>query len=500
MLRILGSHQRLCSGWTRREMLAVGGLAPLSLGLADWLQMQEYSAASTDRSGFGRAKRIILLYLMGAASQYETFDPKPEAPAEIRGEFGPTQTALPGLAICDRLPKLAQVADRVAVVRSMSHPHNNHSNVYTLTGRPAVDFGSETSPYDHRHWPFFGSMLQYLARRKDALAPISEIPNNIALPFPLSRRNFIQRGGPYGGFLGRTYDPVWTEFEGKATRSVMRDSAFGGAEFSVRDPYLGITPESRLSISRGGSLQPGMTLDRLDRRRNLLGQLDIAHRAADESMSGQSLDRFQQMAWSLITSKKVREALDVAREPMATRERYGMTLFGQATLAGRRLLEAGAPMVSVMWDEIDAINSAWDTHFRIFSRLGDELLPGLDGALSSLIVDLDERGMLDETLVLCLTEHGRSDKLIPRQHGPGRDHSSSVYSVLLAGGGIARGTVIGASDERGAAVKRDPVTPEDILATMYHLAGVDHTMTIPDRLERPAAIVAEGDVVQALLA
>jgi hypothetical protein len=254
----------------------------------------------------------------------------------------------------------------------------------------------------------------------------------------------------------------------------MRDSAFGGAEFSVRDPYLGITPDSRLSISRGGSLQPGMTLDRLDRRRSLLGQLDVAHRAADESMAGLSLDRFQQMAYSLITSKKVREALDVAREPMATRERYGMTLFGQATLAGRRLLEAGAPMISVMWDEIDAINSAWDTHFRIFSRLGDELL--------------------------CLTEHGRSDKLIPRQHGPGRDHSSSVYSVLLAGGGIARGTVIGASDERGAAVKRDPVSPEDILATMYHLAGVDHTLTIPDRLERPAAIVAEGDVVQALLA
>lgn len=482
-------------------MLAVGGLTPLALTSADWFRLRAAQGAESEHGpGFGRARRVILLYLTGAASQYETFDPKPEAPAEIRGEFGTTETAVPGVRICDRLPQLASVLDRVAIVRSMTHPHNNHSNVYTLTGRPAIDFGSETSPYDHRHWPCFASMLQYLAYRRDPLAIPADMPDNIALPFRFSARSLIQRGGPYGGFLGRAFDPIWTEFEGKATRSVLRDNAFGGAEFSVRDPYLGITPESRFAISRGGKLQPGLTLDRLDRRRSMLTQLDAAHREFEQTPAARSLDRFQRMAYSLITSQKLRDALDIGKEPLAARERYGMTLFGQATLAGRRLLEAGAPMVSVMWDEVEAVNAAWDTHFRIFSRLGDELLPGLDSALGALLLDLDERGMLDDTLVLCLTEHGRTDRLESRATGPGRDHSSSAYSILLAGGGIARGTVIGASDERGAVVKQDPVSPEDILATIYHLVGVDPFQTIPDRLDRPVPLVAEGRVVTSLLA
>ncbi|MGQ0634340.1 MAG: DUF1501 domain-containing protein [Planctomycetaceae bacterium] len=525
MLKILGSPQRLCNGrWTRREMLTVGGLGPLAVSMADLLRWQQCQAAASPDHLFGRAKRIIVLYLSGAASQYETFDPKPEAPAEIRGEFGAAETAVPGLRICDRLPRIASIADRVTIVRSMTHPHNNHSNVYTLTGHPAPNFGIETTPFHPDHYPYFGSVLQYLARRQAPDAPPGEIPPNVGLPFQYSSRAPIKRSGPYGGFLGRTYDPVWSSFEGTATKSADRDPGFGGAIVSVPDPFLGITPESRLTFTGAGwvpvpkkndgqlefalvsdlpppdtLLQPGMTVDRLNRRRSILEQLDSSRRTMDESVAGRSLDYFQQMAYSLISSPRLRDALDVARESDATRERYGMTLFGQSALAGRRLLEAGAPLVTVVWDEVRVVNTAWDTHFRMFERLGDELLPGLDRALSSLVVDLDERGLLNETLVMCLTEHGRTERVELREGYAGRDHSSRAYSILLAGGGIARGNVVGASDARGAGVKSDPVSPEDILATMYHLSGVSHEQTIPDRLGRPVPLVANGRVVEQLL-
>ena len=189
-------------------------------------------------------------------------------------------------------------------------------------------------------------------------------------------------------------------------------------------------------------------------------------------MAGRSLDRFAGMAYSLMTSRKLRDALDVQQEPMALREQYGMNLFGQSALTGRRLLEAGCRLVSVFWDEYKVVNTAWDTHFNHFSRLGNELLPGFDMGMSALLTDLDERGLLDETLVMCLTEHGRSPKVNNLGRGGGRDHWSKAYSVMLAGAGISGGTVVGASDETGAYVRYRPVSPEDILATMYHLKGV----------------------------
>ena len=500
MLRILGSLNPFHESFNRREVMRVGGLSAVSLGLPEMLGLQSLQAAGGSAlPGFGCAKQIMLLYLQGAATQFETWDPKPEAPAEIRGEMNATQTSVPGISICDHLPKLAKIMDRVAIVRSMTHAYNNHSNLYTLSGYPAINFPSETNPLDSRHHPFFGSVLDYLEDQKHP-QEVPEVPRNIGAPFPFSSHSpLFRRSGPYGAFLGHGYDPVWTEFDGKPTKKVARSSFFQRKDVMVEDPFLGITPESRLTISKSARLRPEMTLDRLDRRRSLLDQLESEVRRFDENRAGKSLGRFREMAWSLMTSSKLRNAMNLDDEPMSLREKYGMTLFGQSVLTGRRLLEAGCGLVSVFWDEYKIVNTAWDTHSRHFSRLGNELLPGFDSAVSSLLIDLEERGLLDETLVMCLSEHGRTPKVKNTKNGGGRDHWSNVYSVMLAGAGIKPGTVLGESDAHGAFVKTRPVSPADILATMYHLKGIDHEMTIPDRLQRPVKLVEEGEVITELL-
>jgi len=489
MLRWLSSSRSLCDGLTRRDLLRAGCIAGISSGFA---------VAANDRADlpphFGRAKRVLFLYLYGAAAQHETFDPKPDAPAEIRGEFKPIETKAPGIAICEHLPKLAAIMDRVTIIRSMTHPYNIHSAAYTMTGIDKVDGLMELSPYDNRHWPFFGGVIDYLEQRSGSAAP-REVPANVALPFPFSHHapNF-RRAGPYGGFLGQAYNPVWMEFEGDATQSVNR--WVGNKDVPVSDPYFGITPESRFTVSKAAQLLPEITLDRLDRRRDLLTQIDDGRRALDRTVSATGgLSRFQSMAYSLLTSQRLRSALEVQQEPASVRAQYGMTLFGQATLVGRRLLEAGAQVVTVIWDEYGPANTAWDTHFDHYQRLREELLPGLDQALTAVLLDLEQRGMLDDTLVLCLTEHGRTPQLTLKARGVGREHWSDTYCNLIAGAGIAGGKVIGSSDAQGAFVHDDPVSPKDILCTMYHLMGIDSQQMIVDRLGRPLPLVAGGEVL-----
>ena len=503
MLSNFGSANPFGRDCHRREAMRVGALGAASLSLSELLGLESLAASQSHgrtSSTFGKAKRILLLYLQGAASQFETWDPKPDAPEEIRGKWGAISTSVPGVAICDQLPRVARLVDRLAIVRSMTHEHNNHSNLYTLTGFPAVDFTSETNPLDGRHHPFFCSVLDYLADQS-ASRPPAEVPRNIGLPFRFSTFSQVfRRAGPYGTFLGHGYDPVWTEFEGQATSKVPRVSFFDALkDVTVDDPYLGITPESRLLISKDARLRPELTLDRLHARRTLLQHLDDQNGPLNQSFAGKSLDRFSDMAYSFMTSQKLREALDIGREPTSLRERYGMTLFGQAALTSRRLLEAGCRLVSVFWDEYKIVNTAWDTHFDHFTRLGDELLPGFDAAVSTLLIDLEERGLLDETLVLCLTEHGRTPKINKNTRGGGRDHWSKAYSVMLAGAGIRPGAVVGASDAIGGFVKDRPISPEDILATMYHLQGIDPDMTIPDRVQRPVRLVDGGQVIEELL-
>ena len=504
MLKILGSSNPFARDCHRREVLNIGALSALGLTLPTLLQFESAAAreaAPSVRSASGVAKRVLLLYLQGAASQFETWDPKPGAPEEIRGQWGATSTSVPGVAICEKLPQLARLADRLSLVRSMTHDHNNHSNLYTLTGFPAIDFTSETNPRDGRHHPFFGSVLDYLSNQGHNAGP-RPVPQNMGLPFQFSTHSpFFRRAGPYGTFLGQGYDPVWTEFEGKPTQKVARVVLFDQNETQViADPFLGITPDSRLHVSREARLRPELTLDRLNSRRSLLEQLDDQRADLDRSLAGGSLDRFSAMAYSMMTSPTLREALDVGREPIALREQYGMNLFGQSVLTARRLLEAGCPLVSVFWDEYKIVNTAWDTHYDHFTRLGNELLPGFDSAVSSLLLDMESRGMLQDTLILCLSEHGRTPKIEKNKRGGGRDHWSKAYSVMLAGAGILPGTVVGASDAQGAFVKDRPVSPEDILATLYHLKGIDPETTIPDRLNRPVRLVESGNPIRELLA
>ncbi len=501
MLRILGSTKQACDGVSRRDLLQLGGSSLLGLsaaGLPGERATRAATAAAQAGGGFGQAKACIILYLYGAPSQLELFDPKPDAPVEIRGDFGTRATAIPGVRISEHLPRIAGLLDRTSLVRSMTHPYNIHSAAYALTGVPHVDIPMELNPYDTRHWPYLGSVLEYLEERQSAPKPQVQVPRNVVMPFPFSAHSKeFTRGGPYGGFLGRTYDPVCTEFDGAATRGIPRWR--GGDDQIVRDPFGGIEDGGRFYLSTAADSPADVTLDRLDTRRSLLDQLEAARRELGEASGVQARNRFRELAFSLVGSEHVRNALDLQREPRTRREAYGMNLFGQATLAARRMIEAGCRVVTVFWDEYGTANSAWDTHFDHYDRLKQELLPGLDAAFSSLIVDLEDRGMLDSTLVACISEHGRTPRL-DNVRGGGRGHWSRAYSGLFAGGGFKRGHVYGRTDRHASDVAADPVSPKDILTTMYHLLGVDTEQMLRDKLGRPLPLVADGRVVREILA
>ena len=291
-----------------------------------------------------------------------------------------------------------------------------------------------------------------------------------------------KRAGTFGGFLGASYDPVWGEFRG---------------EMPQGDPYLEVTPAGRFSFSERHV--PGLTLDILNRRRSLLGQLEDQVRWMDSASSVKSYQRTRDRAFSVAASDKLRRGLDIQDEPAKVRERYGMNLFGQSCLSARRLIENDVKLVTVLWDEWERSDESWDTHHDHHPRMRKLLLPGFDRAYSALILDLEQRGMLDDTLVLCLSEHGRTPKFYNTSKGPGRGHWSEVYSQLFAGAGIRPGTLIGASDEIAAYPTERPLSPKDILATAYHLLGIDHEQEIADRQGRLWPLVHGGHVVPELI-
>jgi hypothetical protein len=324
------------------------------------------------------------------------------------------------------------------------------------------------------------------------------VPSNIALPWPFSSRRVgeVPRAGPYGAFLGNAYNPLWTEFRGEATRTMVK--TLQDQRIEAREPYMGITPESRFVLAAPTEENADLTLDRLDRRRSLLQQFDAARRSAEDSDAERNFDRYRSMAYDLVGSPRIHNALDLSREARPLRESYGMTVFGQACLAARRLVQAGSRFVSVFWDEFGLAGSGWDTHWDHYNRMRLELCPGLDMGLSGLIRDLDDRGMLDETLVLVLSEHGRTPRL-NNAPGGGRDHWSEAYTCLFAGGGIARGRVVGRTDRHAARVTERPVSPKDVLATAYHLLGIDPETHLTDRIGRPQALVPDAHVVPEML-
>ncbi len=497
MLRILGSPTTLCDGLTRRDFLHVGGLGALGLGLGDFLRLQAADPPPA-AGGFGQAKACILLFPYGSPPQHETFDPKPDAPAEVQGELKSIPSSVPGLRVCERLPRVARVMDRVCVVRSLTHPYPEHGVAYAVSGIPTYTPALETLPRDARHWPFIGSVVDYLAARRGGAVP--EVPRNVGLPWLLnSKTDMNVSAGPYAAFLGQGYDPVWADFDGPGTRTAPKYTETQAREFL--DPFAGVTPEGRFRLGPDARLPADLPAERLRRRRSLLEQFDRARAGVELQEHRQAFDRFQAMAFTLLTSSRMREALDVGREPLALRESYGLTLFGQGCLCARRLVEAGCQFVTVFWDGFGQFSGcAWDTHANHYPRLKEYLLPGFDRAYSGLLRDLESRGLLDETLVLWMSEHGRTPKIDSKPKGAGRHHWSRAYSVALAGGGAARGKVVGATDRLGGEVRDTPVSPKDLLATAFHLLGIDPHTTVPDLQGRPMPIAGDGRLRPELLA
>jgi hypothetical protein len=385
--------------------------------------------------------------------------------------------------------------DRVTVVRSMTHPYPLHCVAYVVSGLPTYTTDLEARARDSRHWPFVGSVVDYLhERRAPGLSPA--VPRNVALPWMLnSKTDLLINAGPFAAFLGQGYDPVWTDFDGPGTRLAPRYTANQPRQFL--DPFAGTTPAGRFRLATGATAD--VPVERVHLRRRLLEQMDRAR--VEWGERGHGHDRFRQMAFTLLTSGRMRQALDIGREPVQLRERYGMTLFGQACLAARRLVEAGCQFVTVFWDGYGQFaNCAWDTHAYHFQRLREYLLPGFDLAYSALLEDLEARGLLDETLVLWMSEHGRTPQIDARATGAGRHHWSRAYSAAFAGGGVARGRVVGSTDRLGGDVRETPVSPKDILATTFHLLGIDPHTTVPDVQGRPVPIAGDGAVRAELLA
>jgi hypothetical protein len=440
---------------------------------------------------------VIVLYLYGAPSQLDTLDPKPDAPAEIRGEFRPIATSIPGVASSELLPKVARNLHRVCLVRSMTHTSNNHAVSTALSGLRASEPALEGNGNDPRHQPYFGSVLEYLWKQRGLSMDRTGVPVNMVLPWPLNQRTDPGRWQHHAAWLGRSYNPIVPTFLGAGARAVGDPSIQGSTPILTRfDPWDGVTSASTFGFA-GAALPAEVSADRLSARWRLLQTADRA--GLERLPSGRTFDRQRALAQALITHPTVAQALDVTREPRALRERYGLTMFGQCALAARRLIEIGVKVVTVFWDTWTDNNAAWDTHHNHHPRLKQGLCPKLDQILPAFLDDMEWRGLLQDTLVMVISEHGRTPT-ITNCPGGGREHWAGAYWGLFFGAGIRTGQVIGATDRHASFPSSRPTHPNDILATVYHLLGFDpHQTTIPDRTDRPVHLT-EGNVVRELLA
>lgn len=472
---------------TRREILLAGGLA---LGAAAGTSTATAVLGSEART-FGMAKRCILIYLWGSPSQLDTFDPKPDAPLEVRGELGSIPTVIPGVRFGEVLPLTAARANRFTTLRSLTHDQPIHGTAFATSAVPVTDLPLESRVRDPRHWPYIGAVVDYLGSLNSSSPPM--IPRNFGLPFKFGTKRGASRPGFQGAFLGQAYDTVWSDFQAKGTREVKRDSGAPGPKPMIADPYLGILPTDRFELGRQNN---DVTPERLQRRLSLLDQLGELHRPLQVSSS--SFQSNLDLARSCLVTPHLRTALDVQQESAATRDRYGMTLFGQSCLAARRIIEAGGTFVTVIWDEYGHVNTGWDTHVYQTPRLRDELGPGFDHGYSSLLDDLQERGLLEDTAVVVVSEHGRTPN-IDNVEGAGRNHWPFAYSALLAGAGFAQGRVVGRTDAIAGHVTETPFSPKDLVTTLYHVLGIDPRHELHDRLGRPYLVGGTGLVREEVL-
>lgn len=433
------------SALNRRQLLHAGALGAFGLSLPQLFRAQAASRPS-------KVKSCIIIFAFGGPAQQETLDMKPDAPEQVRGEFKPIATNVPGVQICEHLPRLATMADKYSIIRSATHKFRVHNpgSFYMLTGRKperdVVEFRAQRGD-----WPAVGSIVAKIHPSAQTVPPYVLLPvfaNDISIPTP----------GQHAGFLGPSYDPL-------IINSDPNKPTFGVPALTAR---------------------PELTIDRIDDRRRLLAQINSQMEAMNRIAAAGGLDRHQERALDLLSSSTARKAFDLSEETAATRDRYGRNRHGQSVLLARRLIEAGVRLVLVQDAEENGQNKVWDTHGDGFKTMRKHL-PETDSALASLLQDLHDRGMLDSTLVVWMGEFGRTPKV---DKNGGRDHWPDVYSLLMAGGGIRGGYIHGASDSRAAYPKKCPVSPEEIHATIYHTLGIREDTHIHDSIGRPMALYA----------
>ena len=446
---------------TRRRLLQIGGLGMFGAALPALLQ------ASPSRRG-GRARSVIFLHQFGGPSHVDTFDMKPDAPEQVRGKYRPIRTNVPGTVVCEKLPHMARIMDKVALVRSVRHEMRNHNSAgyYSLTGcAPLTD---DQRLRDSRElFPAYGSIV-------DLFAPAGRgTPTFVAYPHVIADGSITP--GQHASFLGQEHNPFFISQDPNAD--------------DFRLPEL--------------SLPDNLSPERLENRRAVMNLLDRNTRLLEFSARARGIDAHYQRALTMLTSPTFRRAFDLSSEPAGVRERYGRTTYGQGCILARRLVEAGVRFVTVYFAPNiggqSTVSGGWDTHgFNnqpMYPILDRYLLPITDQTLPTLLTDLDERGLLNDTLVFWAGEFGRSPRI---NSVAGRDHWPQCYTVLLAGGGVRRGYIHGASDRIGAYPARDAVRPEDLSATLFHLLGLDPHTQVRDALNRPLPI-STGSVITGLL-
>lgn len=443
-------------GISRRELLQAGRSGLLGVGLTSILGQRLAASPAAAGEPPKSPMSVVIVFLTGACSHHDTFDMKPDAPAEIRGEFQPIATTIPGYSICEHLPQLATRASKYAVVRTLSHEDNNHlmSTHHVLTGekQPGGFFDKVASRDD---WPSYSSALAFLRRRDDG------IPSGVNLPTFL-REGPLTWPGQHAGFLGPNYDP-W-QITGDPNKSDFRVDAL--------------------------TLAAGMDVDHLGRRQMLLQEINRKQSQFAEVAQSLRLQKDQQLAINMLTSSRLAQAFELHRESDSIRDRYGRTTEGQSLLTARRLIEAGVPVVQANMGRVQN----WDSHGDIFQTLKKRLLPPVDQGVSALLDDLDSRGLLESTLVMMLGEFGRTPKI---NAGRGRDHWGPCFFGLFAGAGVQGGQVIGRSDVTGAFPATRGFSPNDVGATVYHLLGLPAEIEVRDRLGRPVRL-NRGEVIEPL--
>ena len=474
---------------SRRTALEAGAIGLLGLG---GNHLAALRAAAPDRRA--SAKSCIYIFLSGGLAQHESFDLKPQAPAEIRGEFNPIATATPGIEICEHLPRLAARSERWALVRSLGHWSNSHTDGHfiMLTGRsdlpPGFGFSSEPKPTD---WPAIASMAGYNTPPRN-----NNLPPAVVLPERLVHWSGRVLPGAYAGQMGRRREPWF--IEASPYGNPFWRGAYPEYTFANETKKPPAAADDRVYQAPSLSLPEGMSADRLSGRLAMLAELDRQRARLERSAEVEKFDVYRQSAVSLLADPKVRRALDVTAAEDKVQERYGRNSFGWSLLMAYRLVELGVNLVQVNLGN----NETWDTHGDAFPRLKDKLFPPTDKALSALLDDLESSGMLAETLVVMAGEFGRTPKIstLPASFNlPGRDHWGAVQTVFFAGGGVRGGTVIGSSDKDGGHPASSPQRPENMAATIYHALGIPPEAVWHDEVDRPHRIYS-GEPIAGLLA